>query len=269
MNRTVLYVLITSGLLLGLAALQPQRPTLYLIGDSTVKNSSDKGEGGMWGWGHFLDAYFDTTRLHIENHAIGGRSSRTFLTEGRWDNILARLQPGDFVMMQFGHNDGGAINDTTRARGTLKGTGEETEEIDNRLTKKHEIVHSYGWYLRKYVADTKAKGATPIVLSLVPRNIWKAGKIVRASDSYGKWAADVANAGKAYFIDLNELVANQYDVVGDSTKIQTTYFVLDHTHTNAPGARVNAAAVVAGLRRLPDCPLNRYVRAKQVRQGNG
>ncbi len=260
MNRVLQSTFLVILVLVGLAALPPQRPTLYIIGDSTVKNGSDKGQGDMWGWGHFIGNNFDTTRLHIENHAIGGRSSRTFLTEGRWDKIMANLKPGDFVMMQFGHNDGGAVNDTSRARGTIKGIGDETQEIDNLLTKKHEVVHSYGWYMRKYITDTKGKGATPIVLSLVPRNVWKDGKIARASTSYGKWAADVAKADQAYFIDLNEIVAKKYDLVRDSTKLQSTYFALDHTHTNGPGAEVNAASVVEGLRTLPSCPLNQYLR---------
>lgn len=249
------------ALLFGLAAMPPKRPTLYLIGDSTVKNSSDKGEGGMWGWGHYLPDSFDTTKISIENHAIGGRSSRNFLTEGRWERILARLQPGDFVMMQFGHNDGGAVNDTIRARGSIKGIGEETQEIDNLITKKHEIVHSFGWYLRKYVQETKVKGATPIVLSLVPRNVWKGGIVARATGSYGTWAAQVAQAENAYFIDLNELVAVKYDAIGDSTKLQATYFVKDHTHTNGAGAKVNAATVVEGVRQLKNCPLNGYIQA--------
>jgi rhamnogalacturonan acetylesterase len=265
MKRIVTSTPILLVAFLWIAATLPQRPTLYLIGDSTVKNSNDKGDGGMWGWGHFIESYFDTTRIQIENHAIGGRSSRTFLTEGRWDKIKAALKPGDFVMMQFGHNDASPVNDTLRARGTIKGTGDETQEIDNLITKKHEVVHSYGWYIRKYVTETKAKGATPIVLSLVPRNAWKEGKVVRGTDDYGKWAAEVAKAesgGKngAYFIDLNELVARKYDVVGDSTLLQATYFVKDHTHTNAAGAKVNAASVIEGLKQLKSCPLNKYVR---------
>lgn len=247
------------------AAIQVQRPTLYLIGDSTVKNASDKGDGGMWGWGHFINAYFDTTRIHIENQAIGGRSSRTFLTEGRWDRLMTRLKPGDFVMIQFGHNDASPINDTLRARGTLKGTGNETQEIDNLITKKHEVVHSYGWYIRKYVTETKAKGATPIVLSLVPRNAWKGGKVVRGDTDYGKWAAEVATSEQdktpgPFFINLNELVARKYDVVGDSTLLQATYFVKDNVHTNAAGAKVNAAAVIDGLKDIKACPLNKYVK---------
>jgi lysophospholipase L1-like esterase len=146
------------------------------------------------GWGTPIAALFDKTKINVQNRARGGRSSRTYLTEGLWDQVLAALKPGDFVLMQFGHNDGGAINDTSRARGSIRGTGDETNEIDNLLTKKHEVVHTYGWYMRKYIVDTKTKGAAPIVLSLVPRNIWKGGKIVRARDDYGKWAAEAGES---------------------------------------------------------------------------
>jgi hypothetical protein len=75
--------------------------------------------------------------------------------------------------MQFGHNDSSPVNDTLRARGTLKGIGEETEEIDNLITKQHETVHSYGWYLRKMVREAKAKGATPVIITPIPRKDWK------------------------------------------------------------------------------------------------
>ena len=144
------------------------------------------------GWGEPLVDRFDTAKANVVNRAIGGFSNRTYLTLGHWDRVLAMLKPGDVVMMQFGHNDGGPLDDAARARGTLKGTGEETQEIDNPITKQREVVHTYGWYLRKFIADAKARGATPIVCSLVPRKIWKDGKTVRASDSYGKWAAQVA-----------------------------------------------------------------------------
>jgi hypothetical protein len=92
------------------------------------------------------------------------------------------LKPGDFVMMQFGHNGSGPVDDPARARGTLRGTGEETREIDNPITKRHEVVHSYGWYLRRFIADAKARGATPIVCSPIPKKIWKDGKIARSAD---------------------------------------------------------------------------------------
>ena len=232
-------------------------PVLFLIGDSTVRNGQGAGGSGQWGWGEPLVGLFDSTKVRVINRAIGGRSSRTFLTEGRWDKVLAELKPGDFVLMQFGHNDGGAINDDSRARGSIKGLGDESQEIDNLLTKKHETVHSYGWYLRKFIADTKAKGATPIVCSPVPRKTWKDGKIVRSND-YAKWAAAVAKSEKVGFIDLHEIIARRYDELG-AEKVEPL-FADPHTHTSLAGADLNAACVVEGLRALPDAPLNKFLR---------
>jgi lysophospholipase L1-like esterase len=160
--------------------------------------------------------------------------------------------------MQFGHNDAGAVNDTSRARGTLRGIGDETEEIDNLITKKHEVVHTYGWYMRKYIADTKAKGATPIVLSPVPRNNWKDGRVARVSGTYGGWAAEVAKSEGACFIDLNEIVAQHYEAVG-AEKVGKEYFFNDHTHTSPAGARVNAELVASGIRELKQCALAQYL----------
>jgi rhamnogalacturonan acetylesterase len=177
-------------------AKNPNLPTLYLVGDSTVRNGKADGAGGQWGWGEPLVDYFDTSRINVVNRAIGGRSSRTYITEGRWDELLAMLKPGDFVVLQFGHNDSSPLDDTSRARGTLPGVGDESREIDNPLTKKHEVVYTYGWYIRKYMAETLAKGAIPIMCSPIPRKIWKDGKTVRNADSYGGWARQVA-ASKA------------------------------------------------------------------------
>ncbi len=230
-------------------------PTLFIIGDSTVKNSNN----GQVGWGDPIKEFFDLTRIRVENRARGGRSSRTFISEGLWDQVLAELKAGDFVLMQFGHNDGGAINDESRARGSLRGTGNETQEIDNKVTKKHEVVHTFGWYMKKYIADTKAKGAIPIVLSPVPRNVWIDGRVERASSTYGGWAEDVAKSQKAFFVDLNEIVALKFETIGVDT-ISKDYFKNDHTHTSAVGARLNAESVVAGLRSLRNCPLTNYLK---------
>ena len=224
---------------------QITQPTLWIIGDSTVKNSAD----GQLGWGDPIRDFFDITRIRVENRARGGRSSRTFQTEGLWDQVIAELKPGDFVLMQFGHNDGGSINDESRARGSLPGLGNEFEPIENQVTKKTESVHTFGWYMRKFVSDTKAKGATPIVLSPVPRNIWIDGKVERMSGTYGGWAASIAKAQNAFFIDLNEIVAVRYEAIGQE-KIGKDYFKGDHTHTSPIGARLNAESVVAGLKTL-------------------
>lgn len=256
MKYIVLFVL------LGIATaftIQNQRPVIYLVGDSTVKNGGGRGEGGLWGWGDFLYTQFDTTKIRIENHARGGRSSRTYQTEGLWDNVLAKVKPGDYIIMQFGHNDGGAINDTLRARGSIRGIGEETEEIDNLITHKHEIVHSYGWYMRKYIRDARAKGATPIVCSLVARNVWKDGKVVRSTDSYATWAADVAKAEGAYYIDLNDLVASRYEQLGPD-EVKSKLFLEDHTHTTEAGAKINAALVAESIRAQRKLALRKFLR---------
>src|SRR6266581_3908765 len=150
-------------------------PSLFLIGDSTVNNSTK----GLQGWGTPIAAFFDQTKINVQNKARGGRSSRTYYTEGLWEEVRKALKPGDFVLMQFGHNDGGPLSDG-RARASLKGNGDETQEIENKTTGKKEIVYTYGWYLRKYISEAKAAGTTPTVLSLVPRNIWNQDKVVRA-----------------------------------------------------------------------------------------
>jgi rhamnogalacturonan acetylesterase len=227
-------------------------PSIYLEGDSTVK----VGTAGERGWGDELAAFFDANKINVVNHAIGGRSSRTFQTEGRWDKSLAMAQKGDFIIFQFGHNDGGQINDNSRARATLKGNGEETQEIDNMLTHQHEVVHTYGWYMRKYIRDAKAKGAIPIVCSLIPRQNWKDGKIGRASDSYGKWAREAAEQEGALFVDLNEIIAQGYEKMGPE-KVAPLF--KEGPHTTPEGAKFNAECVVAGLKGLPGKPLTAYL----------
>lgn len=237
---------------------QDRRPTLYIIGDSTVQNGKGRGDGSLWGWGSFLGESFDTTRIAVRNFALGGRSSRTFITQGHWDKILALLKPGDYVIMQFGHNDGGPLDDTARARGTLKGTSDSTRDIYNPIMKKPETVHTYGWYMRKYVTDTKAHGATAIICSPIPRNMFKDNRVLRNTADYGAWARETAEITGAYFIDLNKIIADQYDRLGpDSVK---NFFPGDHTHTNETGARLNAAAVVTGLRQLPNIPIVKFLR---------
>jgi rhamnogalacturonan acetylesterase len=232
------------------------RPALFLIGDSTVKNSTS----GLEGWGTPIAAWFDSAKIRVENRALGGRSSRTYLREGLWAKVLADLRPGDFVLMQFGHNDGGPL-DSGRARASLKGGGPETREVTIQETGAKEIVRSYGAYLRQYITDAKAKGATPIVLTPVPRNIWAGGKVARNDQDYGKWAAEAAQAENVPFIDLNAIIAQKYEAAGEE-KVRAEYFTtVDHTHTSPAGAALNAACVVEGLRGLPDSPLAALLRA--------
>jgi lysophospholipase L1-like esterase len=234
-------------------------PTLFLIGDSTVRNGRGDGAGGQWGWGDELAPFFDSTKINIVNRAVGGLSSRTFLTQGHWERVLGLLKPGDFVIMQFGHNDNALLNDATRSRGTIPGVGDETEEMDNQITKQHETVHSFGWYLREYIRQTKARGATPIVCSLVPRKIWKDGHVVRGTDSHADWAKKAASAEGVGFIDLNELIAARYDELG--AEAVNALFADEHTHTTLTGAELSARIVAEALKTLSGNPFAAFMSA--------
>jgi hypothetical protein len=238
----------------------PKLPTLFLVGDSTVRNGHADGAGGQWGWGEPLVDLFDTSKINVDNRAIGGRSSRSYIMEDEWAETLAFVKPGDIILFQWGHNDDGPLDDPARARGTLHGVGEETKDVDNPILKIHETVHTYGWYLRKYVADTKAKGAIPIICSPIPRKTWQDGKIVRNMASYGGWAREVAEQEQVGFINLNEIIARKYDAMGEE-KVEAM-FADPHTHTSRIGAELNAESVVAGLKALPHDPVAGYFSAK-------
>lgn len=250
-----------------LAQPKSERPTLFLIGDSTVKNGSGKGDSGLWGWGTVIGKYFDTNKIAVQNRAIGGRSSRTFWTEGRWEEVRTNLKAGDFVIMQFGHNDGGELAKGNRPRASLKGNSDESREVTVETTGKKETVHSFGWYLRTEISEAKAKGATPIVCSLIPRNIWRDGKVARASNDYGKWAAEAAKDGGALFIDLNEIVAKRYEELGQPFVATNLFTAADHTHTTRAGAETNAAAVVSGIKGLDKCPLKNFLAPEDLKEG--
>src|SRR5437016_5883444 len=103
-----------------LATLAVAQPTVFVAGDSTASN------GDRLGWGDPFAAYFDSSKVNVVNRARAGRSARTFLNEGLWDKLLADLNPGDYVLIQFGHNDGGAP-DQPPFRGDLPGTGDESQ----------------------------------------------------------------------------------------------------------------------------------------------
>jgi unsaturated rhamnogalacturonyl hydrolase len=231
----------------------PKLPTIWLVGDSTVRNGKDDGANNQMGWGRPFARYFDPSKVNVVNRAIGGRSSRTYITEGHWADVLALIKPGDVILLQMGHNDGGPLDDKDRARGSLRGIGDETQEIENPVMKKHETVHTYGWYMKQYVEEGRAKGATVIICSQVPRKIWKDGKITRDAATYAGWAHQVADMEHIQFIDLNEITARKYDALGQAAV--EPLFGDEHTHTTLAGAIINAESVVQGLKALPDDPV--------------
>jgi lysophospholipase L1-like esterase len=234
------------------SAARKDLPTLFIVGDSTLKSNAP-----LRGWGQEIGTFFDTTKINVVNRAIGGRSSRTFLAEGRWDAVLKELKTGDYVLIQFGHNDAGKYDDpAAKGRPSLHGDGEETATV-TRADGTKETVHTFGWYLRKYGTDAKAKGATAIFCSMVPHKDWKDGKIRRGErDSFVKWTADAARNSGALFIDLNEIIARGYEKLGESAV--EGFFGDKRTHYNIAGAKFSAAAVISGLKALHPDPLGKY-----------
>jgi lysophospholipase L1-like esterase len=239
------------------------RPRLFLVGDSTVKS----GGGNDTGWGEVLPRFFDPQKIDVVNRAIAGRSTRSYTFEGKWDMVLKEMRAGDFVMIQFGHNDFGNIpyNDPrSKWRSPLPGDGDEGVDFvrpnDDGSPGQKEVVHTYGWYLRKYGTEAKAKGVTVIFCSMVPhKDFTPDGKVKRGERqtlvSYMRNAA--AKTGNL-FLDLNEIVAEGYERLGPE-KVNG-FFADARTHTNAVGAQYTAEHVIAGLRALsPTDPLESYL----------
>ena len=239
--------------------LNPDLPTLWIIGASAVRNGHDNGADGQWGWGNPIAAFFDRSRINVVNFALGGTSTRTYRSLGLWDHALADMKRGDYLLIQFGSNDSSPVNDAARARGTLPGNGEETQEIDNLLTKKHEVVHTYGWYIRQFITEARAKGAAgEIVLSPDPKNSWLDGNAVRAAN-FRAWAQAAARQADVPFVDANELIAKKYDAAGREAVTQSYFPDGETEHTDWAGAILNARCIVEGIRNLDRCPLANYL----------
>jgi unsaturated rhamnogalacturonyl hydrolase len=232
--------------------LNPALPTVFIVGDSTARNQADLG------WGDHLAHYFDTSRINVANRAIAGRSSRSYIREGAWNKVLSEMKPGDYVLLQMGHNDGGDLGGA-KARGSLHGLGDETQEVtlpDGSL----ETVHTYGWYMRKYIADTRAKHATPLLLSLTIRNIWKPGADgqlhIERDMGYDADLRQLSAQEHVPYIDMSDIEANRLEAMGPAKT--ALLFPRDHTHTSADGAEQNALCVALALREAHS-PLAAYL----------
>ena len=249
------------------------KPRVFFTGDSTVKNA-DKDDNGMWGWASQAFTVFDESKITLVNAARAGRSTRSFIREGLWDKVYNSLQPGDFVTIQFGHNDICPITDA-KARGVIPGT-KDTLHVFKLDNGTYEVVYSFGWYLKKMIDDVREKGATPILVSLTPRNEWPGGKVERRDDSYGKWYREVVAETGVDFIDMHNISADFLDkkfarkkLSDDKEKAKAEvaqikekagkYFKKDHTHASKLGAQMNAQSFAKGLKKA-GLPLAQYLK---------
>ena len=250
------------------------RPTVYFCGDSTMQNEDNPGKpDSMWGWANpsITAALFKKDRktgeplVNVVNAAKAGRSARTYLEEGRWKKVYNSLTPGDYVVLQFGHNDMGDIAGT-KARADIAGTADTSHVYRLEKDYSYKVVYSYGWYLRKFVQDAREKGATPIICSMTPRNEWPDAKhIERRPGSAASWAADMAVELGVDFVDVHNLTADYLDkhcatkTSELSKEKASAYYQRDHTHTSLRGAQLNASSFAKGLKKT-DCPLKKYLK---------
>jgi rhamnogalacturonan acetylesterase len=231
----------------------PKLPSVILIGDSTVKNM-DKGKVG---WGDHLAPFFDTDKINVVNWALGGRTTRSFIEEGRWDAALADTKPGDFILLQLGTNDSKVLSD----RGVIKGIGDETQDVVQKDSNDVRTIHSYGWYLRLFAKEARARGATLIFVTPVPHNSWaEDGKMRASMKDYSDWMKQVAEAEKAPVIDLNALCIKHYNEMGKEKVTSEIFAEKDGTHSTLEGAKAHASYVVEGLKELKDCKLSDYLK---------
>jgi rhamnogalacturonan acetylesterase len=238
-------------------------PTLFIAGDSTAaRNNSDIQRG----WGAVLVDYFDTGKINLVNYAQGGASFPSYYAS-RWPQFVAALKPGDFVVIEFGHNGG-----------HLNGIGEDTRAgLDGRE------IHTFGWYVRKFAADARSKGATPIISTPTVRNIWtnpdakfKDSTIISKNESYNpaedkversmgqpldngmiSWAKQICEQEKIAFVDHCQITAELFEKMGRDAVAKL--FIQDHTHTTTEGAVLNAETFIAGLKALKELPLVNYL----------
>ena len=222
-------------------------PTIYLVGDSTMatKPIEDNPERG---WGQVLPLFFGN-ELTFENHAKNGKSTKSFIQQGLWKNVLDKLKPGDYVFIQFGHNDQ-KISDTTRYAEA------------HTLFKRNLI---------KYVNETREKGAAPVLLTPVNRRKFdKEGKFVDQHGDYPAVVREVAVQMNVPLIDVHKKSEKVFAELGDDKTKDIFLWIppnkykslpegkTDNTHFSFEGAVLVAGLVVEGIKEI-ELPIARYL----------
>ncbi|KAL0936092.1 rhamnogalacturonan acetylesterase [Colletotrichum truncatum] len=221
-------------------------PTVWTCGDSTMAKGG--GGGGTEGWGPFLQYSFSTSKAKVDNRAIGGRSARSYTREGRFDTVAGLVQPGDWVIMEFGHNDGGSLSTSDNGRTDCFGAG--TETCKTTYNGVQETVQTFPTYLKNAATKFAARGAKVIISAATPNNVWETGSFQWKADRfyYYSWLAVEQLGGPSkgfYFVPHGEYAAQAMKNLGAKT-INENY-PNDHTHTAPFLADVMHKAFILGL----------------------
>lgn len=248
------FIAVIAALLMLTAATPDKTTTIFVIGDSTAANKDTTGGKQERGWGMMLQDCFDPDYIVVDNHAVNGRSSKSFIDEGRWDVVLSKIKPGDYVIIQFGHND----EKPQAARHTDPGS-------------------TFDYNLAKFVRETREHGGIPVLMNpVVRRNFFeqtpkndddeklrnttfkdgakqKEGKIL--NDTHGLYRVapkDVSVRMNCHFVDANKITHDLEQGLGTEASKKLHMWFLpgqepsepagkqDNTHYNIYGAKVVA-----------------------------
>ncbi|KAK6000962.1 hypothetical protein QM012_003045 [Aureobasidium pullulans] len=210
--------------------------TVYLAGDSTTAPGG--GGKGTEGWGQYLHY---SLKIPVVNKAFAGRSARSFTREGRFDEIGKLLKKGDFVIIEFGHNDGASHPDNGRS--DCPGSG--TETCRYTYDGATETVHTFPYYLEQAANSYTAKGAHVIISSQSPNNPDESGVFVSSTPRFVDLAKTAATNAKVDYVDHNAYALAAYKPL--PVRTVDSCFPNEHTHTSAQGADLVAQAFVRGL----------------------
>ena len=210
--------------------------TIFIAGDSTAANKDTSGGKLERGWGQLFQNYFNKNFVVVDNHAVNGRSSKSFIDGGQWAKVTKLIKKGDYVLIQFGHND----------------------------EKENESLHTdpgstFDQYLTKYVTETQKLGGIPVLMSPVVRCSWKNGVLVDTHGEYKNTAKNLAKKLKVSFVDANSITEKLEKSLGEkgSQKLHMIYKpgqvaaypkgVNDSAHYNEYGAKTVARLLADGL----------------------
>ncbi len=233
------FLIIMLALIVSACSTKEKSIDVFMVGDSTMANKKTEVYPET-GWGQVVDQYFDSL-VTVHNHAVNGRSTKSFVDEGRWQVVLDSLTKGDFVLIQFGHND-------------------QKHKDSTRYTIPFE---SYSENLEKYVLETREKGATPILLtSIVRRKFDENGQLVDTHGDYPVAMRQVAERLNVSLIDLQKLTEDLVQSMGDEPSKELYLWTLptekypkgreDNTHLRVEGAKKIAELAARQLAELPN-----------------
>lgn len=210
--------------------------TVYIAGDSTAANKTDKARPET-GWGEMLQQHFDPTKVKVDDRALNGRSTKSFVDEGHWQKLVDALKKGDFVFIEFGHND---------------------EKKDKPAI--YASPDDYKANLTRYIKDVRAKGATPVLMTPVSRRKFENGVPAKTHGEYPDAVKSVGKAKNVAVIDMESKSAVVLARYGDegSRKLFNQLKpgenpnypagVEDNTHFNPKGADEMAKLAVDGIK---------------------